>query len=489
MKPIFVPHSEYQAFLLEQLQGAYGPAAILIAKDWHLAVKCWMADLSALTTLLHDEYSDRGHLPRDPASLLRSYLLLLMTNPQMGLTAWMDEMKRTPIYALLSGFLPGDLPGVGTFYDFFARLWPAVDKNIKSPARRRKKKRKKKGKKGGKAPVKPGRVERLVRWMMRHAGKQTALPADRLFHFFHDQILAVSARAGLLGDLSALSAVGDGTPIATSAYPRSQALCECRARGIADCNHHRLYSQPDCNIGWDSSRERYFHGYHLYMISAADSPHDLPLYPRLQPASRHDAVSLVMGTVEFKQRFALGTVDKMLLDAAHDAESIYLLLEHQGMEPFIDLNARSKQNTGTDNAIQISPEGIPICPKGKPMKPNGFDLSQNRRKWRCRPDCGCSSAKYGRTYHTHSSDNPRLFPNTARGSEKWKLIYKRRTSVERSNKREKIDYRLESGRHRSTMMWYMRLYGIMICQHIDAWYVSRKEEWDCLKSMICPAIA
>jgi len=36
-------------------------------------------------------------------------------------------MKRIPYYAILSGFVPGDIPGVGTFYDFFKRLWAAVD--------------------------------------------------------------------------------------------------------------------------------------------------------------------------------------------------------------------------------------------------------------------------------------------------------------------------------------------------------------------------
>lgn len=78
--------------------------------------------------------------------------------------------------------------------------------------------------------------------------------------------------------------------------------------------------------------------------------------------------------------------------------------------------------------------------------------------------CGYSDAKYGRTYHTH-----KLFPRTARGSEKWRLIYKRCTSIERSNKQKKIDYKFESGRHRSTMMWYIRIYGIMTCQHMYAW--------------------
>jgi hypothetical protein len=213
----------------------------------------------------------------------------------------------------------------------------------------------------------------------------------------------------------------------------------------------------------------------------------LPLYPRLHPASRHDAVSLVMSMIEFKQRFNLGVVDKVLLDAAHDAEAIYGLLDHQNMEPFIDLNTRKKRTTATSGEIQISPEGFPICPNGRPMHPNGYDHTQDRQKWRCSPACGCSTAKYGRTYHTHNKDNLRLFPKTVRGSAKWNLVYKRRTSIERSNKREKIDYKLESGRHRSSMMWYMRVYGIMICQHMDAWYTHQKEEWKDLKKLILPS--
>lgn len=380
LKPAFIPHSDYQAFVLQQLQTAFGPGVVLISKDWPLAVKLWMTDFSAITSLLMDEYSDRGPEPRDPASLFRSYLLLLMTNPSMGITEWINEMKRTPIYAILSGFDFDDLPGVGTFYDLFGRLWPAVDKHLKPKIQPKRKSKTKKGKKGEKAPTTtPGRVKRLVEWMMCHSDHKTALPADRLFDFFQDQILTVSANLGLLGDLSALSAAGDGTPVVTSAYPRSKPTCKCRALGKADYNHPRLYSQPDCNSGWDSAREKYFNGYHLYMISAADSKHDLPLYPRLQPASRHDAVSLVMSTVEFQQRFSLSTVDKMLLDAAHDAEAIDMLLDHQNMEPFIDLNNRSKKNTTTDSDIQISPTGVPICPKGNEMKPNGFDKSQNRR--------------------------------------------------------------------------------------------------------------
>ena len=66
-------------------------------------------------------------------------------------------------------------------------------------------------------------------------------------------------------------------------------------------------------------------------------------------------------------------------------------------------------------------------------------------------------------------DNPRLFNIPPRNSKAWEKEYDRRTSVERSNKREKEDYKLEDGRHRSTKMWYCRLYGIMMLQHLDAW--------------------
>ena len=37
-----------------------------------------------------------------------------------------------PLYAILSGFEVGNTPGVGTFYDFFNRLWDS-DEDHMSP--------------------------------------------------------------------------------------------------------------------------------------------------------------------------------------------------------------------------------------------------------------------------------------------------------------------------------------------------------------------
>lgn len=108
--------------------------------------------------------------------------------------------------------------------------------------------------------------------------------------------------------------------------------------------------------------------------------------------------------------------------------------------------AWKKQNTGKST-------GVPLA---------------NRKKG-CFCEHPCSDSKYGRTVRVQQKDNPRLFNIPPRDSEEWKLEYNRRTSVERSNKREKIDYKLEDGRHRSSKMWYCRLYAIMMLQHLDAW--------------------
>ncbi|WP_025690882.1 hypothetical protein [Paenibacillus zanthoxyli] len=486
MKPSFVSHADYQQFVFDRLRQHYSNgAAVLVRNDWPVIWKCYISDLSHTTSFLYKGYSAKGPAPRDPASMLRSYLLFLLVRPEIGLTQWVDELYRVPLYAILSGFEPGDIPGVGTFYDFLSRFWAAEKSNLKPKVKPRRRKPKR-GKKGEKAPTtSTGKVKRLVERILRNGMPKQHQPFDRLLAFFQSQIIAVSEKYGLLGNATTLTIAGDGTPVVTSAYPRSKAVCDCHARGIAKCHHPRLYSQPDCDSGWDSARERYFSGYHLYMLTAANRPHDLPLYPRLQPASRHDALSFVVSTVEFSQRFTLGMVDKMLLDAAHDAGAIYDLLAHQNIQPFIDLNVRATKNLETHSDIRISPKGIPICPAGLEMKRNGFEPPRKRFKWICplmttRTKCACttpcSSTKYGRSFHTASKDNPRLFPETPRDSEAWKLLYKRRTTVERSNKREKIDYKLEAGRHRSTKMWYIRLYGIMICQHMDAWFAHRKAD-------------
>ena len=75
-------------------------------------------DLSETPNILMDSYSKFGPLPRDPASMLRSYLLSIKLKIT-SVTDWVSKLKECPLYAIISGFSPDDVPGIGTFYDFF----------------------------------------------------------------------------------------------------------------------------------------------------------------------------------------------------------------------------------------------------------------------------------------------------------------------------------------------------------------------------------
>ncbi|MFR7848724.1 MAG: hypothetical protein ACLU8S_15010 [Coprococcus phoceensis] len=209
-----------------------------------------------------------------------------------------------------------------------------------------------------------------------------------------------------------------------------------------------------------------------------NSESDLPLFPLFNPASKHDSHGFLEAYFRFKAFLPDFHVRKWLLDSAHDAMSYYLYCRKNDIQPFIDLNEKRGISMKYKDDFTIGKDGVPICKAGRKMNHDGSEPSKARLKFRCplasrKYGCSCSTpcsdSKYGRTVHLAMKDNPRLINFPPRDSEQWKLEYNARTSAERSNKREKIDFQLESGRHRSTKMWYCRLYHILMLQHLDAW--------------------
>ena len=260
---------------------------------------------------------------------------------------------------------------------------------------------------------------------------------------------------------------------------KKKRICDCKEKGISECNCDRYFSQPDCDIGWDSSRDCFYHGYDLYML--VDSQSDLPLFPHFSCASIHDSHGFLHAFFRMKSFLPDFRISKLLLDSAHDAMPYYEYCKQEHITPFIDLNAKAGRPPVYKDDFTIDTDGVPICKSGFRMRRDGVEKAKGRTKFKCpkmnRIDgcltctckSPCSDAKYGRTVHLVMKDNPRLFNDPPRSSKEWKMEYNARTSVERSNKREKIDFRLESGRHRSTKMWYCRLYHILMLQHLDAW--------------------
>ena len=114
----------------------------------------------------------------------------------------------------------------------------------------------------------------------------------------------------------------------------------------------------------------------------------------------------------------------------------YLYCSRNGIQPFIDLNEKRGMKEKYKDEFTIGKDGVPVCKAGRKMNHDGCEPSKVRLKFRC----PLASRKYGCSCTTPCSDSK----------------YGRTVQ-------------LESGRHRSTKMWYCRLYHFMMLQHLDAW--------------------
>ena len=470
-------HSDYHNFVVENLRKYYPDPDAIARSTWDIIERFWSLDLSYTDELMRDKYSKFGPVPRTPSCMQHSYLLSIDFKVT-SITDWAAQLKINPLYAILSGFEAGNTPGVGTFYDFFNRLWDSDNDNFSPYIRPVKAKVKKPKSKGTKAAsVEKVTVDQLISQLGDTSFILEQQPYHSLLQIYKKQFLDVSVSKGLI-NANSLSVAGDGTLVVTSHRMRSNRICDCAEKGISECNCDRYFSQPDCDIGWDSSRDCWYHGYDLYMLVASDSESDLPVFPLLNPASKHDSHGFLETFFRMKSFLPDFNATKLLLDSAHDAMSIYEYCKRENIVPFIDLNEKRGIKVKYKNDFTIGKDGVPACKEGRRMNHDGSEPSKHRLKFRCplasrKYGCSCehpcSDSKYGRTVHLAMKDNPRLINIPPRDSKGWKMEFNARTSAERSNKREKLDFKLEDGRHRSTKMWYCRLYHIMMLQHLDAW--------------------
>ena len=124
MLPVYSPesHSLYQDFFISNFLLYYPDPFSISRQTWKIIVQFWHLDLSQTTSILLGSYSKFGPAPRDPVSMLRSYLLSIKLKIT-SITDWVSRLKECPLYAIISGFSPDDVPGIGTFYDFFRHIW------------------------------------------------------------------------------------------------------------------------------------------------------------------------------------------------------------------------------------------------------------------------------------------------------------------------------------------------------------------------------
>jgi hypothetical protein len=265
----------------------------------------FLLDLEYLRVLLEPTYKHSNNKARDPVPLLRSLLLMTLLR-ETSITQWVQKLKDNKMFAILSGFEPDDVPGVGTFYDFIDRL-TMVDRQFKRKRRNRLKKFKrkptKKLKKNEKLPPKhPKITERVVERIMKNLELPPALGQFKIiYQFFLHCIVEKSAHMGLLGDIEKLSIAGDGTHVETGASSYGKKICDCPkfivkngAKLFNKCHCSRKFSDANAVWGWDSYREKWIFGYSFYELATADTRFDLPIFFIQTQANRHDSVSALV---------------------------------------------------------------------------------------------------------------------------------------------------------------------------------------------------
>lgn len=140
-------HAAYQDTFVSDFLKSYPNPFVLPKSTWDYIVQFWYLDLSQTDSIMRDCYSVFGPPPRLLSCMLRSYLLALKLKVT-SITVWCRMLREAPLYAILSGFPADDTPGVGTFYDFFSRIWKGSPDNL-SPKDRFPKMKPPKGKKKG----------------------------------------------------------------------------------------------------------------------------------------------------------------------------------------------------------------------------------------------------------------------------------------------------------------------------------------------------
>ncbi len=495
----FRSHHDYLEFVQTR-------RAALNLKVPHDATPLWCkfrhTDLAAAYPILARLYVlDRGRPARPPDDMLRAWLLMLECH-LTSVEVWVQRLQEQPFYAVLGGFEPDDVPGVGTFYDFQDRLLQATEPPLNRACRprRRSEQRKKSGTLCDKNNTAPHAhiLERLADRLMTAPsgpvvyGQWTAnlqsLPLYQrtLKDVFYTVFVSTSVAKGLI-DLNDLPVAGDGTQLHTWANAHGHKLCTCdnHAKPRAEqCDCTRRFHDPQASWGWDSYRECYVYGHGLYELTAYSLRHNcqLPLVLNVLDNHRHDSVAYLAAMHEAVDLLGF-RVATASLDKAHDALALYRLgVEHWHLDSVIPLNERHTDHFQFAPPVRLTEAGVPICLAEQPMIYQGFCTQRLRLKWRCPlavhhhalTDCphfahDCSDSSYGRTVYTYPQENYRLFSRLRRDSLLWQLHADRRTCAERSIKRKKLDFNLDSSRIAGRERWFFRVMLAAMCQHLDAW--------------------
>jgi hypothetical protein len=519
-------HEDYRKSVLSWCRnhGREPDIAETLEQHAKAAAVLWHLDLEPARPILMRGYahSPRGGDPWDPLVTLRCLLLAVLLG-RAKINAWVRDLKASRLLCVLCGIDPDQRrPGVGTLYDFLHRLHngPVRDcpcghrlspatmerrraasprpKNNKPKKRQTKAKKKARMRQRKKDPVtapataEPSATRKLVQQLRETEGQQN--PQDllaRLAELLLETAVVRSAEQGLLGSLDQLVACGDGSPLPTGTRGHGKRACDCPATSRCDC--HRIYQDPDAAIGYDSHRDRYFFGHHIYELTVCSQGHDLPMHLRLDPGNETDFTASLKALDHLRKQLRDHhpemRIRTFVQDAGHDGEHNYRFALRHGIIPVIPLAKDAPGSHPQRPELSLSTRGVPLCQAGCEMAPWG-SAGDDRRLfacpvkadtldrcpmapkdepcWLCRPHAAMAPV-----VNLSIKQNPRLCPPVPRNAPRHERLCKLRSGAERSFSVKKAFFNLEAARHRRKSFWLIRLYLMAVLQHAKAWVADK----------------
>lgn len=463
-----------------------------------------LLDLERVRPLLEANLGRRGRRPRDQVAMLRSIVLMGLMGIA-GFNSWVMTLKQRPELGLLCGFQPGSLPGVGTYYDFMARLLdgPAP---TKCPGWRRPSERTRNRGKGRflvftrkEAPRRPGRVAEAAKT----AAAQLEKPLGRRFVDRLNRILArcavgPSAASGMLD--AKLDVAADSSMLLTHGRSWTSSETAPPLWKATRC------SDPDAAYGYDSKVDGPVFGHRLHVLATPTRDGDLPLAVDVVPAGTPDAAQapdalagLVKVMEEEKIPCRIGT---LIADAGYDATELYRFATQLGALPVIALNPHNVPLV--QGAGEYDATGRPLCVGSAPMKLHQRNLRGQSSTWHCpakyathlkgelvylfdKERCplgqACDQSRLGPWRTLRHDDDPRMNPMVARGSEEEKALFKKRSSVERIFAYFKGKGGLGKRPYRRRHVFHIMSLCLALSMHAKAWVRRGVGDLDMLKDL------
>jgi hypothetical protein len=445
-------------------------------------------NLDPAIKILERVYSPVHRRPaRDPVCMLR-FLLLMTLFKVASITSWVKQVRSVPFLAILAGFSPEDIPGVGTCYDFLRRI---IDGPYQKPCphivrrstltcgrhKRNIKSEKEARKQAQKDDQNPhqSQSERLVQELLPQADQPRVDDFRKILEDLLIQIGVIpSIEQGLITELDEhLIVSGDGSILETAASAHGQSTCSCRSQGIFDCQHDRIYSSPTATWCRDAYRDCFLFGDRYYHLVTHQNGHDFPLMTIMPGGNESDYTLSIRDFDRFlkaaRENNLKMHIDMFCGDGHHDSYAHYEYFAAKQVIPIIPLAEKSKKptphlpetqadspaKTQTDSPVRLDTDGTPLCPAGAKMRHHSYDKKKQTHIYNCpakrnthrdgkclyvthleecprKQDCAPDSP-IGPLVYIKSDADPRLYPPILRESKRFKELMKQRTATERCN--------------------------------------------------------